>query len=242
MNTTAQAIVRNLEAVIDALDQADTAAWHRPTRCEPWDVTDLTAHIAIPAAALANGLEALRNDQPRSKGGEPLDPTPAPDTVLAELRTRLDRLRLALEAVTDDEFAAALPPPTDDDLPLPTSTVLQLALVEIGVHRSDLDHALGRDDALDDDVISAVNEVVPMWLLFGAAGAPRPPHAVTYRVAGERIDVVFAYREETGWSFTPDDEARTHAVEGDDSDLALYLLGRKPHPDDNDLKRYLPGP
>lgn len=219
------AILRQLDAVAAVLGEASPQDWRRPTRCAAWTVRELAAHLTLPASALANGVRALRASAARSSGGEPLPQEATPRGVLEALRARTAQLRSVLSSVSPTELDMLLPPPVNSDLSLPMRTLMHLALVEIGVHRSDLEAALDMSGELDADVIDAVGVVVPMWLIVGASEATRPAGDLSYHFAGERLSVGFAHRAAAGWRLE-EVPAPNCRLRGPDSDLALYLMGR----------------
>lgn len=223
-----QGISDELRAAVGMLESAPRDGWTRPTRCPPWDVRQLAAHLAIPAKALTNGLRALRAELTQSAGGEPLPDDVQPSEIIATIRQRTDEVKAALDALTAQELNAILPPPAGETLQLPAASLLQLALVEIGVHCSDLAAALDRDDVLSQPVISAVAETVPTWLMFSSGDAPRPDAAISYALHGQQIRAEFAFSPETGWRLAERSEAASCRIAGTDSDLALFMLGRKP--------------
>lgn len=250
--SVADGIVDELDTVLDTVESLDETGWSRPTRCPPWTVLELVAHLVNPPRALANGLMALREGHESSQGGEPLPagvPVPA---VLQALRERRDQVAAELSRLKPAELDAVLPPPVDNPLSLPLSTLLRLALVEIGIHRSDLCAALGLPDGLSDVVISAVADVVPTWLLFEGPDAPNPEARFAYHLAGDQLDVWFSYHPAEGWSLQQPDQPANSTISGADSNLALLLLGRR-SPDHPTLstdvpaalrafKTHLPGP
>lgn len=249
---TAAAILRQLTAVVASLERVAEHSWRKPTRCRPWDVRRLAAHLAIPAASLTNGLAALRSGSDRSRGDAPLPDDVNSGEVLQTLQERTARLEDQLSRLTPDELDRPLPPQADGDLVLPARTVLQLVLVEIGVHRSDMDAALGDSGSLDDDVIEAVAAVVPAWLILGAADSPRPTTELSYRLSGDRLDIGFRFEPRRGWRLELTSRP-TCRIGGDDSTVALFLMGRAA-PTDGQLavagdadaarrfKSFLPGP
>lgn len=250
--SVAEPILRQLHAVATLLATASPQDWRRPTRCDPWNVRDLAAHLALPASALANGIRSLRASEDRSGGGEPLPQDADPQAVLRALRDRTAQLRSVLATVELPELDMLLPPPVDSDLALPLRTLMQLALVEIGVHRSDLDAALDLSGELDADVVEAVAAVVPLWLILGAPDATGSPGDLSYQFDGDDLRVGFARSDGAGWRLeeVPDPTCR---LQGPDSDLALYMVGRLPAlPDSVSItgdagaaaafKEYLPGP
>jgi uncharacterized protein (TIGR03083 family) len=252
LSAPAAGIADELQGVVTMVAAIPEASWDLPTRCVPWNVRELVAHIAIPAKALANGLDALRRHLPHSAGGEPLPDDLGPAKIVLALQDRLHEVRAALARLNAEELGAILPPPAREGLRLPTATLLVLALVEIGVHRSDLSAALGQSDDLAPEVVAAVGEVVPAWLVFAASSAPRPDDVLTYALVGETVQVGFAYSAQ-GWSTGDVDPRATCCIIGHDSDLALFMLGRR-RPDVASLaivgdpataeafKKYLPGP
>lgn len=245
------ALLRQLDAVNDLLQTVSADRWATPTRCDPWNVAQLAAHVALPAAALANGLVALRSGAPTSLGGQPLPEGAPPHEILQTLTSRRVALAEQLTQLDSRELSMPLPPPPETPLSLPAETLMKLALVELGVHRNDLEAALGLDASLDRDVVDAVGEVVPTWLIFNAADAARPENDLSYRLVGQRLDVTLSYSAGQGWhAGTGVSECR---IEGADTDLALFLLGRvsgrstalRVVGDDRDaraFKTFLPGP
>lgn len=247
----ASALLRQLDAVTLALRGAAAGAPAKPTRCEPWDVRELAAHLALPATALTNGLVAHRAGQDASVGGEPIPSDATFDEVVAQLVARRAALAEELRLLDPVELARLLPPPADGGLSLPTETLMKLALVELGVHRNDLEAALDLAADLDDDVIDAIAEVVPAWLIFGAEGARRPDREVAFRFAGDRIDIGFSFKPTYGWRLGLGSE--DCRITGSDTAVALFLVGRiTAHSsslriigDDglaDDFKTFLPGP
>lgn len=218
------ALLRQLDAVNDLLHDVPRDRWASPTRCVPWNIAQLAAHLALPAAALANGLLALRSGAPTSLGGQPLPQDAAPHEILQALESRRVTLAEQLAQLEARELSMPLPPPPDSPLSLPTETLMRLALVELGVHRSDLEAALDLDTTLDADVVDAVGEVVPTWLIFSAGDAARPQNGLSYRLVGQRLDVTLSFSPGEGWRVGPgEQECR---IEGADTVVALFLLGR----------------
>jgi uncharacterized protein (TIGR03083 family) len=250
--SSSRAIIDQLDGVLDALESLDARDWNRPTRCPGWDVRQLASHVAVSPRALARGLEALRQGREVSVSVEPLAADLPAAHVLTALRERRRDAAAALAGLTPGQLQATLPMAKGAGFGLPTATMLQLALVEIGIHRSDLDAALGRDDRLDAQLLAAVVEVVPTWLIFAAATAPRPASSLTYHLAGDQVAIAFAYDSSGTWGLTDMALFADCAVRGQDPDLALFMLGRRSVDDnsiqssDRDLlrrfKTYLPGP
>lgn len=186
-----------------------------------------------------------------SVGVEPLAADLAGANVLTTLRERRQRAAAALAGRTPEQLHAILPMPEGAGLGLPTATMLRLALVEMGIHRSDPDAALERDDRPDADLLAAVVAVAPAWLIFVAATAPCPASSLTYHLAGDSLAIGFAYESGGTWQLTDTAGCADCTVRGQDPDLALFMLGRRSADDgsvqssDSDLlcrfKTYLPG-
>ena len=215
-------LVEEVDAVIALLEGAPVDAWDLPTRCPPWAVRDLVAHLAIAPAVLANACAAWATEQ-STADPEAVDPTLSPGAILQTVRERRDRLADEVAMLTEADLDSPFPADPVRGLVLPGRAVLRLALVEIGIHRSDLAAAVGGYPSLSSAVIEAAAEVVPTWLIFGSEAAKRPKALVSYELTGQTAKFSFTY--EHGWTLeeTPQPAA---SLAGSDSDVILFLFGR----------------
>jgi uncharacterized protein (TIGR03083 family) len=146
-----------LEAYLD--DVADPALRGRPTRCAPWTVSDVTAHLAM---TFRRYLDRLR----RSRAGK-LDAPFARDDLDAENQRAVSNFRgdafQALEASTLRFLHMATDP---DELvahyfgPIPIGLQVLFGLNELAIHHDDVDYAGGRRYRPPSSVVRAL---VPVW-------------------------------------------------------------------------------
>jgi uncharacterized protein (TIGR03083 family) len=150
-----------VRAELDAYleDVADPALRGRPTRCTPWTVSDVTAHLAM---TFRRYLDRLR----RSRAGK-LDATFAPEDLSAENLRAVSAFRgdpfQALEASVLRFLHSAMDP---DELithyfgPIPIGLQVLFGLNELAIHHDDVDSADGRRYRPPSSVVRAL---VPVW-------------------------------------------------------------------------------
>jgi len=253
--TATEAAERDFGAIIDQLDGLSDAQWNAPVRCAGWRVTDLAAHVAGASRGQAEGLR-------RAVAGRTdlavLDP-PAerePRALLAALKEGRDRLRAALGGLTSHPVESVVPLPFGL---LPTAVALQVVALEYGFHRNDLAWALGREVPLGADMAGTLLAILPGLLPILAAGSPVsrpgivPDHPVSFRFLAPSARLLAA-RTESAWSISPDagDNPVSCEIRGDDSSVALFVMGRigpghpgitvTAEPAAKAFKQYFPGP
>lgn len=147
-----------------------------PTRCTPWTVRDLTAHLALTFRRFAEMLESSRHGD--------LSPPFAPEELSAHNLQAVETFQgdpapaLASEA---DRFLRAVREP--DELmahqfgPIPVSLQVLFGLSELAIHHDDLEEARGRAYRPADRVIEVL---VPVHerVIGGRAPAADPWIAV----------------------------------------------------------------
>jgi hypothetical protein len=134
---------------------------------------------------------------------------------------------------------------------MPGHLVLQIAAMEAGVHRLDLERSLDRRARLHDDVLDATAVVLTATLTALAAGSQHPPApGTTVRLRGTRLDLTLT-NDEDGWRPTSSD---AHVeFTGDDEAVILFALGRESDPESGistagplaataAFKQWFPGP
>lgn len=242
-------ILRELDGLITRLDEASEADWERPVRCEGWTVLELAIHCTSAPRAGAESLRRMHSgvtEQP----DPPVSPAPMRSEVIATLRLGRNELAAALNLLTPESLDAMAPLFFTS---IPGVFAIQLLAVELGMHRNDLEWALGNREALPDEVIDAALTLVPVMLPGFAAGASETPaRPVGYRFASpnQALELVFTDGE---WRAGGDASLPLCVIEGDDSSITLFVLGRIPsdHPSltvsgETELadrfKRYFPGP
>ena len=223
------ATARDFEAIISRLDPLADADWQAPVRCEGWRVADLAAHVVGASRGQAEGLRraaAGRTDVSRLDPPAERDPRP----LLAALKDGKERLLSALGDLPNRALDGLVPLPFGL---LPMAVALQIVPLEYGFHRNDLEWALGNQVPLSDDMSSTLLEIAPGLLPILAGGSPVSPAGVapttptSFQLTAPAARLLVAYGE-GGWSIAPDDDrtAATCVISGDDSPVALFLMGR----------------
>ncbi len=109
---------------------------------------------------------------------------------------------------------------------LPIALALDVFAMEAGLHTSDLASALGEDDRLEPDVCRAAFEFLHT---FGPAmadqGGARLEPGQSAGLRCSQGTIRFAY-DDAGWHADRLDASTT--ITGDDSDVVLFALGRRP--------------
>jgi uncharacterized protein (TIGR03083 family) len=153
----AELVRAELSAYLDAADDPDVMGL--PTRCSPWTVRDLTAHLAMTFKRFARMLE-------QSRAGD-LSPPFARDELSAENLSAVAGFtgdpRAELRRWAEGLVAAATDP--DEPMahqfgPIPVGLQLLFGLDELVIHHDDLAGALGGSYRPPGPVVQAL---VPVW-------------------------------------------------------------------------------
>jgi len=255
LESATKAAERDFGAIIDRLDGLPDDRWNAPVRCVGWVVSNLAAHVAGASRGQAEGLR-------RAAAGitdlAVLDP-PAerdPRGLLAALKDGRDQLLSALHGLPRHAMEGVVPLPFGL---LPAPVALQIIALEYGFHRNDLDWALGHEVPLGEDMSTTLLGILPGLLPVLAMGSPvSPPGSVpdeptSFRFLAPGAQLVAAYTG-NAWSFSLDagDDPVSCEVRGDDSSIALFVMGRigaggagisvTDGPAAQAFKRYFPGP
>jgi uncharacterized protein (TIGR03083 family) len=246
LDTARRAIHRDISAARSTLSALDAGRWDAPTELTSWTVRHLALHLFWGQALQAAAWERLR------RGDTDVFVPPETDSVdppvlVAELESAHTAFMDALDAVEEDTIDAACPMPYGA---LPGRFVLQVAAMEAGIHRFDLDRALGAARGLSTDTVQAASTVLAGVLpTLGSAGeSPNEPTNVHLR--GERFTV------DLGWSDGQWQSAEIDGTNimfsGSDEALVLFALGRldaaeadvliQGSEDSGAFKRWFPGP
>lgn len=248
------ALPRELDAIIDRSSDVTDDEWGRTIEWLPgWRVTELLDHVGRAANQQAEAFENLlagRSEIPTYPDPEPGERSRA--EIAEVLASGRDRLVTAFDQL-DDSFLDSFTP-----LPfglVPTPVAVQIAVLEYGYHRWDLEHALGaQDHRLTDDVARNGFEFLGGLLPMLAAAAAGPAEPLAFELRAPAGALVLEHTGE-GWEALPaPSQDRVCVIEGDVDQLALLCMGRIPadHPSlavsgraadaAPDLKRYFPGP
>lgn len=134
---------------------ADPAVQVLPTRCPPWTVTDLTAHLAATFRRFADQLDKAR----AGNLDAPFPPDQLPAENLRAVRDfRGDAARELIEQVHRflDSVGRADEPIGHQRGPIPAGLQVMFGLNELAVHHDDLAHAAGSSYRPCGDVVAAL--------------------------------------------------------------------------------------
>jgi uncharacterized protein (TIGR03083 family) len=224
--TAPETTEREFGALLDRLAVLEDPAWDMPVRCAGWTITDLVGHLVAAATGQADGLRAAASGRQRLATLE-VPPTRDPVKLRELLSDAHTELLDAMAAFSPDLAEAIVPLPFG---PLPAMLALQIVPIEYGFHHNDLLHALDADTPLPADVAAALIAILPGLLVVlasgSAVGAPGqvPPGPLAYRLASPGGSVTLAF---DGERWTPAEDAGDECrIEGDDSAIALFAMGR----------------
>lgn len=246
LDTARRAIHRDINAARDRLSALDAGRWDAPTELTGWTVRHLARHLVWGQALQAAAWERLRRGEtdvfvpPET---DSIDPT----VLVGELESAHTWFMDALDAVEEETIDAACPLPYGA---LPGRFVLQVAAMEAGIHRFDLDRALGAARSLSTDTVQAASTVLTGMLGTLGSTGESPNEPTNVHIRGERFTV------DLGWSdgqWQPAEVDGTDiAFSGSDEALVLLALGRldlaeadvmvEGSEDPGAFKRWFPGP
>jgi len=205
-----------LDRTCALLAGADPSA---PTPCTGWSLDDLAAHVA--AVAWQQG-EAYQ----RARIG--VRETPSYLEVPGDLAARAEALSIARHHLGDG-IAAVEKGGDDTVVPLgagtfPAAIAAAILVFEHGVHRYDVERALGRtpDIALDPVVAGTVVQLLRLGMLARMAKPADAPLA--YRLTGDSASMQMAWRD-GAWTQDVGD-GPVCELRGSDAAIALVALGR----------------
>jgi uncharacterized protein (TIGR03083 family) len=221
LNTARSANAREVAAILALAEAADDAALAR-TVLPGWTALDLLDHVA---RALTQQAEAFE----RGRAGvldAPEFPTSAPTTraaALAALRAGGAAMQAALGALGPADLDRPTPLPF---AVLPTAAALQIAVIEYGMLRWDLERAL-RAAAYDlpADVSGATFAMLPGLLPAFAGGGAPPSAPVTIALSCEHGALGLAF-DGAGWQVGPPAAEPTCTITASGSDLTMFAIGR----------------
>jgi len=258
LDAARHAAIRDLDATLARLRDLHRSAWERPTPCVGWSVTDLAAHLAESAFALS--AEAARLVERRTGAAVPVGEA-RPANTLASTERIIERLTHGrnqlyhvLERLETADLAVELAPAQDEGPAFTGERLLATCVAEFGIHRYDLEDALGEHEAgVDQETILAGIEIYGRWLdIYPKRHDRTPDRTFSLHLAGEVIDATLSW-DGTRWLRGPAPTLPVAHIRGGDSTITLFLFGRVRADDhrldvDGDLmvassfKTWVPGP
>lgn len=252
------AAIRDLDATLARMRDLHQSGWERPTPCVGWTVTDLAAHLAESAFSLSG--QAARLVELRTGSIVPVreaheaNPHVATQQILARLTHGRNQLYHVLEHLDEVDMEAEISPAEDDDSVFTGQRLLATCVTEFGIHRYDLDAALGEHEAgISQETVLAGMDIFGRWLdTFPRRHDRVPDRPFSLHLEGELIDATLSW-DGKRWRRGPAPTLPVTHVRGDDSTITLYLFGRVRADDhrldvDGDLmvassfKTWVPGP
>jgi uncharacterized protein (TIGR03083 family) len=253
------AAIRDLDATLARMRDLHQSDWERPTPCAGWAVIDLAAHIAESTYSLSGQAARLVELRTGSivpvREAQEANPHIATERLLARLTHGRNQLYHVLEQLDGEDMNVRLAPAEDDDGPALTGgRLLATCVAEFGIHRYDLDAALGEHEAgIGQEAVLAGMEIYARWLdALSRRHDHVPDRPYSLHLEGELIDATLSW-DGKRWLRGPAPTLPVTHVRGDDSTITLFLFGRVRADDhrldvDGDLviassfKTWVPGP
>lgn len=241
------AVERDLGACRELISGWDPELAGRPSTIPGWTLLDLARHLVWGQRLQASAWRIQRTGASESAEGS-LPAASDPAAVVRALDAAHADFMAELELVTPERLEAECSMPYGA---MPGGLVLQIAAMETGVHRFDLEQSLGRRPDLHDDVLDATAVVLTLTLsALGAMSTQPPATGTTVRLRSSRLDFALTMGDE-GWLASdsePDVEVR-----GADDAVMLFALGRtalseptnlsvEPQAAVETFKQWFPGP
>lgn len=220
LETGRQAIHRDIAAIHDRLESLDAETWRRPSGLPGWTIADLTNHLVWGQSLQAGAWERMRRGD-TEVFVPPVSERSDPDELLHALDKAHTSFLEALDAVDEEDLESSCPLPYGT---IPARFVLQVAVMEAGTHRFDLEQALDGAPSLSPDVVRASATVLAGTLPTLAAAGEAPSDPLTVRLRGTAFAVDLSWSAD-GWRPAQGD-GQAVTFEGSDAGLVLFALGR----------------
>ncbi|MGN6031938.1 MAG: maleylpyruvate isomerase family mycothiol-dependent enzyme [Thermomicrobiales bacterium] len=227
-----EAAIRDLDAIIARLRGLSPSDWERPTPDAGWTVRHLAVHLTetIPflTGVLGDIIAVRLGQRPTEEAGDLVTLDSSTDAIAAAFTQDRNAFFHTIAAMEDEDMDTVV---AGGGMGLERSGSLYLALsvIEAGIHRFDLDSAMGAPDAgLDEQTILACDAVLPAHMTtFATNAGQHPEEPVSFVFPGSSFDRRLTW---TGTEWTQDSEppAGVHEIRlhGDDSAIMLFLYGR----------------
>jgi uncharacterized protein (TIGR03083 family) len=201
--------------IADTLTACDAAAWLRQTRCPPWSVADLGAHL-VDGQLLAQRLLGAALRRERATSPEPFEGDNAglvkafrlANGAVVEYLTQVTPDVLHREVELDQQYAVAI-----EHLVLRTVS-------ELVIHGLDVADALGVGRGISADEARVVARAVPEML----DPVTEPQTTVSYALSSVAFDVALTWR---AGQWRPELGRNPCRIEGDPEAVLMYVLGRE---------------
>ena len=251
------AALRDLDATLSRMRSLRPADWERQTPCVGWQVRHLAAHLAETTRRFASTFLPLVKSRtfPAPTAEEPSQERPddPPDAIVARATLGRNQFASITALLSPEDAETQLGEPAPDRPPRTAARMMTVAALEFGVHRSDLEAALGISPGLTEEAIAAADAILGAGLArIATASGEAPETPLRYELLGDRIDRTLTW---TGDAWTTDTalDVPTTRITADDAALALFLCGRIPATSDTltitgdraaaaRFKTYVPGP
>jgi uncharacterized protein (TIGR03083 family) len=237
--------MHELGAFATTVRSLEESGWGTATACQGWTVNDLACHVAAVAWQQGEAFQRSRLHIEEAPSFVRITAHASGASRAVDVAAR--HLSQALQT-TDSDTDAAIPLPFSP-VPLPVDISAQVLAIEYGVHRHDLDTALGNTTELHSEVATCVLGQVPGFFVL-LAGADTAEHG-GYRLVADTQEFVIG-REGLTWQLDPENADPVCEVRGTDSAIALFLVGRLSTDDPalhvsdpalaRQFKRIFPGP
>jgi uncharacterized protein (TIGR03083 family) len=231
LETGRQAAIRDLDATIGRLHMLEPEDWERQTPNEGWQVRHLAAHLVEATASANEHLETIvQGGQAQAvpiSESEEVTASSRHASIVSALTLQRNALFHTLARLGPDDLAAPVDQSISGDTPMNGQALLSRIMMEFGLHRFDLEWALGEHYAgLSTETVVAIDEFYGSRLvsLGGEAGA-QPPAPTGFHLEGALIDRAVTW-DGHRWVEGIPPSTPIVRIFGDDSALALFLCGR----------------
>jgi uncharacterized protein (TIGR03083 family) len=215
---TRAAALAELDAVVRTAQSLPAEAWDRPSACPAWTIGDVGAHLASVIDAQQRAFEEML-----AGGTTTPDWTNAshesPTTTMAALERAHAQAQQVLGRLSDEHASQLVPLPFGS---FPCPAALDIILLEYGSHRWDIESAIDPGAALSPEAATCILRLMPAFMLFYAT--PPPEDAIAYRLEAPAVTIEISAGDD-GWRLEPA-AVPTTSVRGDDSSIALFMMGR----------------
>jgi uncharacterized protein (TIGR03083 family) len=240
---------REVTALIDRAKTLTAEEWESSV-LPGWTVLDMLDHVA---RALVQQAEAFERGM-RADLEQPEFPVPqatTPSAVLEDLVAAAAAMQRTLAKLTPESLGALTPMPFGV---VPTAVALQIAVIEYGMHRWDLERVCGNAAYdLADDVAAASVAMIPGLLPMLASRSDRQPERpIAFQLASTFGAPVVEF-DGTAWAAVDATDLTPTVIAGSPSDITMFYIGRLnsnspgitvtgPARVAENFKRFFPGP
>lgn len=223
-----RAVIRDLDATIAILRGLSPAERDRGTPCEGWDVRHLAAHIAERTRDIATSLIAYprqrAQDAPALETPREIDSGASWNDILARITTGRNQLATVLAHLEENDLDRTLGETGS------CRHSFNVAVLEFGLHRSDIEVALGKPGGVNIETAEAADFLYGQRLAgIAEATLPNGPDSDPFalRLRGDDLIDLWLAWDGASWSMTPG-RAPVTTVRGIDSAVVLFMMGRAP--------------